>query len=143
MYTLAQAKQDSVKSPPHIIKWVEKSFGKFHDPVPYNPEFCKSKHKDGLISDWGPVNYVNPPYSQASKFIKKAYSEYQKGKTVVLLVKTHVLGSKTFSESPGAEIVFFPKPVIFPGFTKTPRFHVCLLLYRAGQTSTKYTFYPN
>jgi len=41
---------------------------------------------DGLSTEWGKVNYVNPPYSQIKLWCKKAYEEWQKGKTVVMLI---------------------------------------------------------
>ena len=41
---------------------------------------------DGLQTNWGGCNFVNPPYSDISAWVKKAYEEYQKGKTVVLLI---------------------------------------------------------
>ena len=34
----------------------------------------------------GGVNFVNPPYSQIKAWCKKAYDEWQKGKTVVMLI---------------------------------------------------------
>lgn len=52
-----------------------------HDPCP--PNFTV----DGLTSEWGASNFVNPPYGQAlPHWVKKAYDEAQKGKTVVLLI---------------------------------------------------------
>lgn len=50
------------------------------DPCPLNPQF------DGLDIERGSVNFCNPPYSQLKKWIKKAFEEFQKGKTVVLLI---------------------------------------------------------
>ena len=141
MYSKAEARKDSVRTPPYILKWVRKKFGKYYDPVPYNPSFDPKKNKDALTTEWKAVNYVNPPYSKASQFVRKGYEQYRTGKTVVLLVKTNVLGTKTFSECPGAEIVLFPEAVVFPGYSGTPRFHVCLLLYRARKRSTKYSFF--
>lgn len=42
---------------------------------------------DGLSSEWGKVNFVNPPYgNEIGKWIKKGYEEWQKGKTVVFLI---------------------------------------------------------
>jgi hypothetical protein len=37
---------------------------------------------DGLSLSWGPVNYINPPYSKSQwqKWVKKAFDEMLKGK---------------------------------------------------------------
>ena len=43
--------------------------------------------KDMLGSDWGQICFVNPPYGTIiGKWIKKAYEEWKKGKTIVLLI---------------------------------------------------------
>lgn len=145
MYSKTQAKKDSVRTPPYILKWVKKKFGKYYDPTPFRPNFDISKDKNALTSNWksGTV-FVNPPFSQAKKFVEKAFTEYKLGdKTVILLVKTTVLGSTYFEKVPGCEIVFFPKAVIFPPHKATPRFHVCLLIYHKGRRSTRYSFFKN
>ena len=41
---------------------------------------------NGLTSDWGKSNFVNPPYSDIGAWMQKAIGEYNKGKTVVMLV---------------------------------------------------------
>lgn len=42
---------------------------------------------DGLGSDWGESNFVNPPYgNEIGKWIKKGYEEAQKGKNVIFLI---------------------------------------------------------
>lgn len=43
--------------------------------------------EDGLSQDWGEHNvYLNPPYSQAGKWVEKAYEASLRGATVVCLV---------------------------------------------------------
>ena len=136
------AKKDSVKTPRYITNWVRKKFGKFYDPVPYNPHFDRTKHKDALTTEWKAVNFVNPPYSRAHMFVKKAVEQWKQKKTCVLLVKLDVLGRKFFSDAKGCEIVFFKERVAFVGHATAPPFNVCLLLYRAGKRSSKYSFFP-
>jgi site-specific DNA-methyltransferase (adenine-specific) len=50
----------------------------------YDP--CPSKHiENGLETEWGNVNFLNPPYGkEITKWIQKGYEESLKGKTVVL-----------------------------------------------------------
>ena len=69
------------QTPKAVYQVLDSEFGFDHDPCPVNPKV------DGLKSDWGEVNYVNPPYGrEISKWIEKGYEEYLKGKTVVFLI---------------------------------------------------------
>lgn len=47
---------------------------------------CPLGGASGLDIEWGKSNFVNPPYSQLKAWCKKAYEEWQKGKTVVMLI---------------------------------------------------------
>lgn len=87
--------------------------GEFHfdfDPCPLNATF------NGLIIDWGGVNFVNPPYSRKLKeaFIRKAYLESQKGNTSVLLLPVST-STKIFHEIilPNAELRFWKGRIKF------------------------------
>lgn len=69
------------KTPKAVYQVLDSEFNFDHDP-------CPSLYKvDGLTSDWGKRNFVNPPYGkEISKWIKKGFEEWQKGKTVVFLI---------------------------------------------------------
>ena len=41
---------------------------------------------DGLAIEWGESNFVNPPYSQLKKWIKKSIEEHEKGRDVIMLI---------------------------------------------------------
>lgn len=102
---------------------------------------CKLNHSpapllgssDGLSEPWGKVTFCNPPYGrQIGPWIKKAYDESKKGKTVVLLIpsrtdtqwwhdyvmKAHEIrfikgrlkfgGAKTSAPFPSCVVVFKP-----------------------------------
>jgi site-specific DNA-methyltransferase (adenine-specific) len=69
------------KTPKAVYQTLDAEFHFDHDPCP--PDFTV----DGLASDWGSSNFVNPPYGQAlPHWVRKAYEEAQRGKTVVLLI---------------------------------------------------------
>ena len=69
------------KTPKAVYQTLDAEFGFDHDPCPPNFQV------DGLTSDWGGCNYVNPPYGrELSKFVAKGYEEWKKGKTVVFLI---------------------------------------------------------
>lgn len=50
-------------------------------------EHLSAHIEDGLSSNWGGRNFVNPPYGrELPKWVQKSYEEWQKGKTVVMLI---------------------------------------------------------
>ena len=52
----------------------------------FNDDPCPIGGGGGLEREWGTVTYVNPPYSNLKLWLKKAYEEHLKGKTVVMLI---------------------------------------------------------
>ena len=69
------------QTPREVIRSLEQEFGMLCDPCPSNHTF------DGLKVEWGPVNFVNPPYGRKiGAWIKKGFEEAQKGKTVIFLI---------------------------------------------------------
>jgi site-specific DNA-methyltransferase (adenine-specific) len=69
------------KTPKAVYQVLDAEFGFDFDPCPPKPTF------DGLETSWGECNFVNPPYgNEIPKWVAKAYSEWQEGKTVVMLI---------------------------------------------------------
>jgi hypothetical protein len=69
------------KTPRALYQALDAEFHFDHDPCPAKPKI------DGLKSDWGNINFVNPPYgTEIGKWIQKGYQENLKGKTVVFLI---------------------------------------------------------
>ena len=69
------------KTPRFLLQTLNAEFHFDYDPCPINPRV------DGLKSDWGNINFVNPPYGrEIKKWIQKGYLEFLKGKTVVFLL---------------------------------------------------------
>jgi hypothetical protein len=69
------------KTPKALYQALDAESGFDHDPCPTHPKV------DGLKSDWGNINFVNPPYgSEIKRWIQKGYQEFLKGKTVVFLL---------------------------------------------------------
>lgn len=48
--------------------------------------YYKHGERNGLKEPWLSFNWCNPLYSQCEKWVKKAYSEQQLGKTTVMLL---------------------------------------------------------
>lgn len=76
---------DNYATPPEFYNELNKQFNFDYDPCPYNDGEIVV---DGLKTEWGGANYINPPYSQKLKelFIKKGIIEMKKGKLCVFLI---------------------------------------------------------
>jgi hypothetical protein len=141
----SKTERDSVRTPKFILDWVTKHYGKqqeIMDPCPYNNNFDKTKHKDGLKIEWGKVTFCNPPYSEMRRWVLKAAQEWRKQKTIIVLVKARSLTTKYFKDSRGCIVYFFKKKFKFPSYDDLPHFHSVILVYEAGKTSNVYTFFP-
>lgn len=69
------------RTPKAVYQILDAEFQFNYDPCPINPTV------DGLTTNWGGCNYVNPPYGrELPAWIQKGYAEWQKGKTVVFLI---------------------------------------------------------
>ena len=77
---LLTSNSDNWKTPLKFYEELNKEFGFDFDPCPSNAQF------DGLEITWGKSNFRNPPYSHIADWVKKAFREAKKGKTVVLLI---------------------------------------------------------
>jgi hypothetical protein len=75
-------------TPPDLYAELNALYGPFdHDPCPLDG-------KDGLTTEWGQRNYVNPPFREAdavngggpTAFVRKAIEEQEKGKDTVLVL---------------------------------------------------------
>ena len=131
---------DSVRTPKPILAAVRKEFGKFYDPAKYNPKFDPNKNKDGLTTEWKPVNFVNPPYSNVKPWFAKAHEQWKKGRTVIMLVKLATLGTKYAKEfARGAEIRVFSEKISFPGYARQAAFSNVFIIWRARKRSNKYS----
>jgi hypothetical protein len=72
------------RTPVAIYKMLDNEFHFDDDPCGLN---CDLPLLDGLNRDWGSMTFLNPPYgTQTIKWLKKAYEQYQQGKTIICLV---------------------------------------------------------
>lgn len=72
---------DHWSTPKEVYASLNVEFKFDFDPCPLMGEI-----HNGLNIDWGGASFVNPPYSDIKNWCKKAYEEWQKGKTVVMLI---------------------------------------------------------
>ena len=53
--------------------------------IPAEEYYIYPEH-DGLAEEWREFNWCNPPFDVCDKWVKKAYSEQQNGKTTIMLI---------------------------------------------------------
>ena len=69
------------RTPRALYQGLDAEFHFDFDPCPIKPKI------DGLETDWGNINFVNPPYGkEIERWIQKGYTESLKGKTIVFLI---------------------------------------------------------
>lgn len=113
------AANDHWATPPEVYDPLNAEFNFDFDPCPLHAKF------DGLAIEWGKCNFVNPPYNRKDKpkFIKKAYEEWLKGKTIVLLIPAAV-STNDFHDFilPNAEVRFPRGRIAFHGMNTRGEF---------------------
>ncbi len=73
---------DNWKTPEAFYKALDAEFNFDFDPCPLTDK----PKQNGLDIEWGKRCFVNPPYSELGAWIEKGFNEWQKGKTVVMLI---------------------------------------------------------
>lgn len=124
------AKSDEWATPKYIYSQAM-SKGMF-DPCPLGGQI------DGLAIEWGESNFVNPPYSQLRKWVKKSIEEHEKGKDVVLLIPSRT-GNQAFRTlfEYGCEITFITGRLRFSEANPAPFPSVLVKLLGGGIKNTK------
>lgn len=123
---LFSSQSDNWKTPIGFYQALSSEFQFDYDPCPLKPTY------DGLSTDWGDCNFVNPPYSDIAKWVEKAYQEYQKGKTVVLLIPSRTDTSWWHSYCMKAtEIRFIKGRMKFGDSKHNAPFPSCLVIFRS------------
>jgi len=79
-FTLSKKSDDNWATPKDLYKKLDEEFHFTDDPCPVNG-------KGGLEREWGERTFMNPPYSNPTPWVKKAYEESRKGKIIVGLLR--------------------------------------------------------
>ena len=79
--------KDNWATPKEFYNKLNEEFVFDFDPCPFNDGEI-TPDKDGLLIEWGKMNFVNPPYSRKLKeaFVKRAVEFKRKGKSSVMLL---------------------------------------------------------
>lgn len=123
--SLFKSEKQDWETPDYLFQELDKEFHFDFDPCPKNPTF------DGLLIDWGGVNFVNPPYRTSKEWIKKGFEEWKKGKIVVFLIPART-DTKAFHEFiyPYAEIRFIKGRIKFKGAKNSAPFPSMIAIFK-------------
>lgn len=93
---------------------------------------------DGLSTDWGESNFVNPPYSDIARWVKKGFEEWKKGKTVVFLIPSRT-DPKWWHEyiMKATEIRFIKGRIKFGDSKHGAPFPSCLVIFKNNEQGGK------
>jgi len=118
------------KTPEWVYNTLNDEFNFDFDPCPLNHNI---QNWDGLIVPWGRSNFVNPPYKDNAKWLKKGFEEWQKGKTCVFLIPSRT-DTKYFHEYclNATEIRFIQGRLKFGGAKNSSPFPSCIIIFKGG-----------
>jgi hypothetical protein len=91
-------KKDNNKwlTPPQFYKELDDEFHFNHDPCPI--DWQPHTHPNGLEISWGTSSFCNPPYSETSKWIEKAFKEWNGGEKLIVMLINCITDTKAFHE---------------------------------------------
>lgn len=136
--------KDDWRTPPEFFKNLNDEFGFTLDPCcTIDSALCGkffTEEEDGLAQDWGTnVVFVNPPYSQCRKWVKKAYESSLNGATVVMLIPArtdtrmfhdYIYDYTKWKPRPGVEIRFIKGRLRFVGAQSSAPFPSMVVVFR-------------
>ena len=134
---LKTSNSDEWSTPQNIFDLLDLEFGFTLDPC-CTEETAKCKkyytiQDNGLLQDWGKETvFMNPPYSEVSKWIGKAYGAAQEGATVVCLIPSRTDTIWWHDWVMKAEIRFIKGRLKFGDATEPAPFPSCVIVFRSN-----------
>lgn len=115
---------DNWSTPKDVYDALDKEFHFDHDPCPIGG-------LNGLNSEWGESNFVNPPYSDIKIWVAESYGRVLKGKTVVMLIPSRT-DTRWWHEyiMKATEIRFIKGRLKFGGAKNSAPFPSCIVIFK-------------
>lgn len=121
---------DNWSTPEDVYLALDKEFNFDYDPCPLH---CKEFN--GLETVWGKSNFVNPPYSNLSNWIIKAWMESKCEKIVVMLIpsRTDTRAFHDYILKYAKEIRFIKGRLKFGGAKNSAPFPSCIVIFQGDK----------
>lgn len=120
-------KDQFAETPREVMVKLVEEFGLLNDVCPRDPQH------NGLEISWQRMNYMNPPYNEMEKWLKKAVEEWKQQKTIVALIpaRTNCNWFHNYCIRYASELRFIRQGIRFRGYKKKSPFPVALCIFRA------------
>lgn len=118
----------SWRTPADLYRTLDEEFAFDCDPCPADPD------RDGLIARWGGSVFLNPPYRDIQRWLKRAVGEWQRGASIVALlpVRTDTAWFHELVLGTGAEVRWIRGRLRFEGHAGAgrPTFASMIVVWR-------------
>lgn len=110
-------------------------YGLTHDPCPLGGYelMLEDKIPDGLTTPWHARNFVNPPFKETVKWVRKAIDELDEGRFSVLLIpaRTNTKYWHSLIATRASEIYFITKSpgFVFSGYPRACPFPIAIVVF--------------
>lgn len=108
---------EDVPTPKDLLDAIRETYGEFFDPCPLKGRDMAEKDKkhDGLKREWKSFNFVNPPFQEVERWVKKGVEEKQKGRKTLFLIcaRTNTQYWKKYVIPNASKIQFFLERIKF------------------------------
>lgn len=116
------------KTPRAAYQMLDAEFNFDFDPCPPNAHF------DGLAGSWKQSNYVNPPFKDIAKWVRKGFEQWELGKTVVFLIPARTCTAWWHDYvMKASEIRFIRRRLKYEGAKFNAPFPSCVVIFN-GET---------
>ncbi len=125
----------SDRATPEALKTaLYEKYGITHDPCPLGGYelMLEGKIPDGLTTPWHARNFVNPPFKETIKWVRKAIEELDEGRFSVLLIpaRTNTKYWQSLIATRASEVYFITKSpsFVFSGYPNPCPFPVAVVV---------------
>lgn len=139
--SMFSSKDQSAQTPDDVLQKIKNWYNNGHemyDPCPCN--WDGATMESGLNIDWGPVNFVNPPYNNLEAWMTKCVEQSAQGKKVVALVpqRGDVNWWHDLVLAHADQIDFIRQGVRFKTYKRKCPFAICIVVYEGKKKKRRH-----